>query len=127
MPLGVCAQGHAEHEGAGHSAHMTATDDADAPGGSVEHAHGGHEMAAMTADGTSVDTGLAGPTDVRAGEHAPVPTDCVAMSGCGAPALSVGPGVELQVGELRARRAERLAFGSPLAVDLGLQTPPPRI
>lgn len=127
MPLGVCAQGHEEHEATGHSAGVTAVS-THAPDASAGHAHGGHvtagESVAVT-HATSADA--ADSQDVPAGEHAPVPTDCIAMSGCGTPALSVGAGPELQTGELGTRRAEAFSSSSPLAVDLGITTPPPRI
>lgn len=127
MPLGVCAQGHAEHQGTEEADHATASASAHEPGTGAEHVHGGHTAAVASPAGSSVASDLGGTTAEPAGSHGSVPTDCVAMSGCGAPALSMAYAAELDAGELLTRRTGRLELGSPVAVDLGITTPPPRI
>jgi len=59
--------------------------------------------------------------------HDPIPTDCLAISGCVAPAISAGRPAEPSEIEFRlTRSAEPVAHG-PAVVDLGITTPPPKI
>jgi hypothetical protein len=124
MPLGMCAQGHEDHASAETAHDGGASAPAHDPGAGVTGVHDGH----MTA-GSSAARGEAAEVfgHDASNAHVPTPAECVAMSGCGAPALCEAAGADLPVTHFHARRTDRVDSGGPLAVDLGITTPPPKI
>lgn len=66
-------------------------------------------------------------------DHAPLehhdsaPQTCGAMSSCSVPALSAGTEATLSGLDQPDARAQSAVLGVPIAVDLGIVTPPPKI
>jgi len=72
----------------------------------------GHHQDRAPADGTAPD---------------PTPTDCYAIAGCGAPAISAGRMPQPSEIELRLTRSTEPVVQGLAMVDLSISTPPPKI
>jgi hypothetical protein len=120
MPLGACAQDHDAAHGAGAGAHAALSS-----GGGHEGGMDGHHAMASGEHGDAVDPA---PAHAHGPAHGDAPrTDCTVLSGCG-----TAVGTVIQVVAFVVAVPERVdmvgvAPGEPLAVDLGISTPPPKI
>ena len=116
MPLGACAQDHDAAHGAGTGAHAALSS-----GGGHEGGMDGHDAMASGDHGDAVDPAPAHP-------HGDAPrTDCTVLSGCGTAVGTVIQVVAFVVAVPERVDMAGMAPGQPLAVDLGISTPPPKI
>jgi hypothetical protein len=116
MPAGVCARGHGAQHQSGESAHPASS-------GEVIHELGSD----MAQGGLASEAG----SDEHHGSASHQPdasqTDCLVLSGCGA-----AVGTLIQTVALCVALPERFDMSGsvpshPMAVDLGISTPPPKI
>jgi hypothetical protein len=124
MPLGVCGQGHEHDEPSGVVPHDVMSEPTVSGGAAVGGGHAGHSMAASS--GVAPETRSI-PSHPASGARGPSPQSCVAMSGCGTPALAEATPSDLGEIHVLTDRPGRLDPDAPLAVDLGITTPPPKI